>query len=104
MRVVFGLTSSPFLLNWTIRHHLNKYLNQENALVERIRDDLYVSDLVSGSDSIDTAKVFYDTSKAKMLEAGFDLRKWVTNDPELRAYISSSESEKTDFQPHVKRE
>ena len=26
-----------------------------------------------------------------MQDAGFDLRKWVTNDPELRNYIASTE-------------
>ena len=30
LRVVFGLTSSPFLLNGTIRHHLLKYEKSQN--------------------------------------------------------------------------
>jgi hypothetical protein len=41
----------------------------------------------------------YETSKAIMLEGGFELRKWVTNDPELRAYISSTMGDKPDSQP-----
>ncbi|CAB4030027.1 integrase core domain, partial, partial [Paramuricea clavata] len=98
LRVVFGLTSSPFLLNATLRHHLSKYVEKENAVVERIREDLYVDDLVSGGDSVGTAKEIYETSKAIMLEGGFELRKWVTNDPELRAYISSTMGDKPNSQ------
>lgn len=56
LRVVFGLTSSPFLLNATLRHHLSKYVEKENAVVERICEDLYVDNLVSGGDSVGTAK------------------------------------------------
>ena len=29
LRVVFGITSSPFLLNGTVRHHLSDYLEKE---------------------------------------------------------------------------
>jgi hypothetical protein len=99
LRVVFGLTSSPFLLNAMLRHHLSKYVEKENAVVERIREDLYVDDLVSGGDSVGTAKEIYETSKAIMLEGGFELCKWVTNDPELQAYISSTMGDKPDSQP-----
>jgi hypothetical protein len=99
LRVVFGVTSSPFLLNGTIRHHLSKYFDKEREIVERVGEDLYVDDLVSGCDERDEGKVLYDKSKAIMLEAGFDLRKWITNDRELNEYIASRESEKINSQP-----
>ena len=53
---------------------------------------MYIDDLVSGSYSLEEAKGLYDRSKAIMLEAGFDLRKWETNHKELKAYITSQES------------
>ena len=100
LRVVFGVTSSPFLLNGTIRHHLSKYLDCEREIVERVGEDLYVDDLVSGCDERDEGKVLYDKTKAIMLEARFDLRKWVTNDWELNKYIASRENEKINSQSH----
>ncbi len=75
LRVVFGVTSSPFLLNGTIRHHLDKYSNTEREISERIAKDLYVDDLISGCHTQEKGKELYDKSKAIMAEAGFDLRK-----------------------------
>ena len=56
-RVVFGITSSPFLLNGTIRHHLDKYTHSEGEVAERIKNDLYVDDLVSGCDTTEEGRV-----------------------------------------------
>ena len=91
LRVVFGVTSSPFLLNATINHHLSKYLDNEKGIVERVGDDLYVDDLVSGCNETSEGKTLYDKSKAIKSEARFDLRKWTTNDRELNEYIASME-------------
>ena len=43
-------------------------------------DYLYVDDLVSGCNEPEERKTLYERSKAILSEAGFDLRKWVTND------------------------
>jgi hypothetical protein len=100
LRVVYGLTSSPFLLNATIKHHLNKYIESDKIVVERLKDDMYVDDLVSGTDGLGEAKVLYEKSRSIMSEAGFDLkRKWETNSHELRAYISSQEGVTSDLEP-----
>ena len=73
------MTSSPFLLNATIKHHLNRYIENEQFVIERLKKDLYVDDLVSGSNSLAQGQGLYDKSKAIMLDAGFDLRKWETD-------------------------
>jgi hypothetical protein len=96
-RVVFGITSSPFLLNGTIRHHLDKYVHNEHEVAQQMKNDLYVDDLVSGCNTSEAGRVLYDKSKAILTEAGLDLRKWVTNDQELREYIESKERLISDF-------
>ena len=92
LRVVFGIKSSSFLLNGTVRHHLSKYLEKESGTVEQIMDDLYVDDLVSWCNEPGEGKTLYERSKAILSEARFDLRKWVTNDRELAGYIESMEN------------
>ena len=40
--VVFGVSSSPFLLNATIRFHLEKHLGQNEKLVKQLLCSTYV--------------------------------------------------------------
>ena len=91
LRVVFGVNCSPYILNATIRQHLEKYLLRETSLIERLIKDFYVDDLVSGCEDSESGKRFYDKVKTIMSEAGLTLRKWVTNDSELRAYFQTKE-------------
>ena len=86
LRVVFGVTSSPFLLNGTIKNHLEKCKRTEEGLVERLKEDFYVDDLISGSENAENAKIFIERVSKIMSEAGFELRKWVTNNPSLRLF------------------
>ena len=53
-RVVFGVSSSPFLLNATIKFHLEKYLETNEALVRQLLQSTYVDDIISGSCTEDT--------------------------------------------------
>ena len=48
-RVVVEVPSSPFLLNATIRHHLEKYVTTHPMLVRKLRRSLYVNDLAFGA-------------------------------------------------------
>ena len=90
-RVVFGLTSSPFLLNGTIRKHWEQYLEEDSSFVERFLMDLYVDDTTSGCNSVDEGKYFYNTSTKIMRDAGLLLRKWTSNDPEPQNFFDSAE-------------
>ena len=45
--VLFGSTSSPFMLNATLHHHLDNY---STLVAKDIRDNMYVDNVISGSD------------------------------------------------------
>ena len=51
-RALFGLASSPFLLGGVIEVHLNSWEEKEPELVAKIRRELYVDDLISGSTTV----------------------------------------------------
>ena len=76
-RVVFGLTSSPFLLNGTIKIHVSKYLPVPHYtdVVKKLILNLYVDDSTNSFDTVETAKEFYEKAKSCLKEASFDLRK-----------------------------
>ena len=63
-RVVFGVSVSPFLLNATIRCHLEKFML---TLKSRILQSLYVDDLVSGAGSEEEAHDLFKMSKEMLV-------------------------------------
>ena len=90
-RVVFGLAASPFLLNATVRHHLQKYATSHPALVQRLLQSMYVDDIITGANTEDEAFQLYEQSKRLFQEAGFNLRKFVTNRRSLQLRINHAE-------------
>ena len=95
-RVLFGLTSSPFLLNGTIAFHLQKYIangGDLDVLLKLLRD-LYVDDNTTSVDDYFQGTNFYDKAKYYFAQGGFNLRKWVTNDKKLQKYMDGHENGK----------
>ena len=82
-RVVFGVSSSPFLLNATIKHHLEKYKDAEAEFVKMFTRSIYVDDVTCGAKDDDSAFDLYVKSKKIMAEGGLNLRKFVTNSSSL---------------------
>lgn len=62
-RVSFGVVSSPFLLGATIEHHLGTY---NNEIANRIKNDIYVDNMITGTKSVAEAKQLYKEAKARM--------------------------------------
>ena len=75
--VVFGLTSSPFLLNGTLRHHVMKDESVDPEFVRSVLSSLYVDDLDGGKNDSDAAFEFYLKAKVRFFKGGFNLRKWL---------------------------
>ena len=100
---MFGLTCSPFLLNATIRAHVEKHLgeNTEKLLLQFLRD-LYVDDTATSFNNLTKVAKFYHLTKNILAIGEFNLRKWETNNLVLRNIISQEETlndiqnEKTD--------
>ena len=96
---MFGVSSSPFLLNATIRFHLEKYLETSEGLVQHLLCSTYVDDIISGGPAEDEAFNLYTASKKIFCEGGFNLRKFLTNSKHLQERIDLQESPKPNSSP-----
>ena len=80
--IVFGFTSSPFCLNYILKHHASMYHKDE--ISDILSNNLYVDNLlVTTNDPTFLKQVYYQSMK-RMQEGGFQLRSWNTNEPSLR--------------------
>ena len=87
-RVVFGVCSSPFLLNATLKHHIERYKNEDPEFVDQFLRSVYVDDLSSGAaDNNPTYELYL-----KLAEGGFNLRKFMSNSSQLTERIQQNEA------------
>ncbi|KAK0137861.1 Pro-Pol polyprotein [Merluccius polli] len=84
-RVVFGVSSSPFLLAATIRNHLEKHKTSHPQAVNTLKDSLYVDDFIASSSDVEDAYALTKYAKEILSTAGMNLCKWTTNSAELKA-------------------
>ena len=91
-RDAFHVSSSPFLLNATIRHHLTSNdISREFA--DKVLKSLYVASFVGGDVSDNCVFEMYKELKSSFIDAGFSMRKWVSNSAALQERIKDSEEE-----------
>ena len=84
-RVVFGVSSSPFLLNATLKHHIERYKNEDPEFVDQFLRSIY--DLNSGAADNNAAYELHLKCKLRLTEGGFNLRKFLSNSSELTERI-----------------
>ena len=77
-RVTFGVTVSPFLLNATMRYHIESYEKEKPELVEKLLHSVYVDDVVCGTESAEKSIAMFDQFRAMLATGGFNLRKFVS--------------------------
>lgn len=80
-RVPFGNTCSPFLLNATIKYHLDS--QPPSRAVTELYENLYVDDLLTGADSIEELKDLKSESQEVMGRAAMPLTKWCSNSAKI---------------------
>ena len=75
-RVLFGAAPSPFLLNATIRYHLNE---NDNWIMKDLTENMYMDNVVTGTNCHDKALEYYSLSRNYLQKAGMNLRQWTSN-------------------------
>ncbi|KAL5516728.1 hypothetical protein EMCRGX_G002134 [Ephydatia muelleri] len=94
-RVVFGVSTSPFLLNVTLRYHMERYRTSDPSFVDQFVRSVYVDDITSGADTEEALELAMK-SRQRLAEAGFNLRRLVTNLPGLQNSLSSLEKQQSE--------
>ena len=89
--VIIGLTCSPFLLMKTIEKHMNQYADIDKEFGTKFLRDLYMDDVISGTQDMECAFDFYLFIKTLMSRGCFELRKWHTNSEKLSLWIQDYE-------------
>lgn len=81
-RVVFGVTSSPFLLSATLQYHLTNIISNHETLkttAQKLLSSFYVDNCVTSVDSEKELLTFIDESKEVMSKGNFELRGWISS-------------------------
>ena len=83
--VLFGATSSPFMLNAALTFHLTKYAS---PVSKDLLNNLYVDNVLSGCATEQAVLEFFKESRSLLGSAGFNLRSWSSNCSDLQALAS----------------
>ncbi|CAK9834523.1 hypothetical protein ANTRET_LOCUS11040 [Anthophora retusa] len=88
--VTYGTTSAPFLavrcLKQLIKDEGHKY-----PLAATVLDrDFYVDDLLTGTNDLNQAQLLIDQLSKLLRLGGFNLRQWLSNEPELLKELKNS--------------
>ena len=90
-RVVFGVAPSPYLLNATIAQHLQQFEDTHVNTVKKIRESIYVDDVLMGANDMHEAFTLYQESKHIFSTGGFNLRKFARNCAKVQSLIDTAE-------------
>ena len=104
-RVIFGVTSSQFLLKGTVQTHANKYGNVDPEFARKLKRYFYETILIVVHNLQKKVLNFIKKVKSRLSEASYNIRKWRTKDPELRKLIHDYENrEVVNIECHVNSE
>ena len=92
-RVPFGVVVSSFLLHVVLQSHFQKEFEHEPQLLEKILKSLYVDDLLSGAEDVDSAVELRARLEEVLSRIGMTLHGWSSSSQVLREKWGSSVGE-----------
>ena len=91
--VLFGATSSPFMLNAALSFHLTR---NSSTISKDLLHNLYVDNVVSGCHTEEGAIEYFIKSRSLLNDAKFNLRSWASNSLHLRNTAKEHKVDETD--------
>ncbi|XP_039447364.1 uncharacterized protein LOC120426643 [Culex pipiens pallens] len=88
--VTYGTSSAAYLATESLRQAARDNAEKHPVAADRILKGFYVDDLMSGADTVEEAQELAGQITTILGEAGFVLRKWSSNAPELLENIADS--------------
>ena len=79
------------MLDRTVRKYTINY-NFDSDFVTKIVDSFFLDSFTGGEDTVQKAYLLFKKLKLRFLEGRFNLRKWRTNDKELREIICDNDT------------
>ena len=91
------MSSSPYLLNSTIQHHLKWYSSQPDVnVVAKLLESFYVDDLVCGGNDEEEAYNHFSYAREVLSHASFNFQKFIASSHVLRERMRrEADSEQT---------
>lgn len=91
--MTYGLTSSPYLAIRTVQQLAADERQNYPEAADVIAQDMYVDDLLTGTDTLEKAQALKDQILNLLRKEGFNLRKWSSNHPQLVEKIDQTTEE-----------
>lgn len=93
-RLTFGVKYLPFLATSVLQQAAIDMADNYLEASEVVKDSFYVDDLLTGTEDIPSAHKLWKNITELCARAGFKLRKFRTNSPEVRKFIPEKLQEK----------
>ena len=85
--IIFSFNASPFILNYFLKYHAEKYADDEFSKI--LKENLYVDNMLVTSNNLNFLEEVYTKTQNRLEEGGFTLRSWNSNSKELQSIMTN---------------
>ena len=83
LRVLFGNTASPLCSQYVLHSHAKAQETKYPDAAKSVDNSMYVDDLLDSTETVNDAQRLQGQLTNMLSTAGFNLRKWSSNEPEV---------------------
>ena len=88
---MFGNTASPFFSQYVIQTHCQQHAAEFPEAADSVANSMYVDDLLDSSETVESAQNLRCQLTSLLASAGFNLRKWASNETAVIESIAPSD-------------